>query len=539
MSYNLILKDKKMKSLFKYMIAVSVAISLFGCENQVKPVVSAPINSPNSLKILAGSEVKDMEPLIRQAEKALNISVVLSYSGTIEGVEKVQNSNDFDAAWFSQSKYFYDSPESAKKIKISEKIMLSPVVVGIRQSSYQKLSLKDGIPVSWADISSWVTKNKLTYAMTDPSESNTGYVALMGVSYSLAGKGESLRPQDVNKAKMKDFFQGHLINSGSSGWLVDAFAKSKADFIINYESSLLQYNKQNPQDQLVIIYPFEGIVTSDYPMLLLEQSKSEQYKKLTEYLKSPESQKWIVENVSRRSINSQVMSEQKVFNKKLLIEMPFSPSAEVSEQLLAAYYNDFKKPSVLAFVLDTSGSMSEGTREKDMKDAIANLTVNVANNSRFAKLREREKVYVIPFSSEAYDLKKFDIGLNEQEASNSRKAINGYVSSLSMGGATSIFSSTLKAVKLLKEDMNKNPEYRYSVIVFTDGVSNEGISASEFAAAVKTMGLDAGQIRVFSVLFGEGSKEQLEILASSTGGRVFDGKSQSLSSVFKQIRSFQ
>ena len=528
-----------MKSLFKCMIAVSIAVSLFGCEDKVKPVVSAPVNVQNSLKILAGSEVKDMEPLIRQAEKALNISVALSYSGTIEGVEKVQNSNDFDAAWFSQSKYFYDSPESAKKIKISEKIMLSPVVVGVRQSSYQKLSAKDDIPVSWADISTWVTKNKLTYAMTDPSESNTGYVALMGVSYSLAGKGESLKPQDVNKAKMKDFFQGHLINSGSSGWLVDAFAKSKADFIINYESSLLQYNKQNPQDQLVIIYPFEGIVTSDYPMLLLEQSKSEQYKKLTEYLKSPDSQKWIVENVSRRSINSQVMSEQKVFNKKLLIEMPFSPSAEVSEQLLSAYYNDFKKPSVLAFVLDTSGSMSEGTREKDMKSAIANLTVNVANNSRFAKLREREKVYVIPFSSEAYDVKKFDIGLNEQEASNSRQAINGYVSSLRMTGGTSVFSSTLKAVEILQKDMKNFPDYRYSVIVFTDGVSNKGISASEFASGVKAIGLDVGQIRVFPVLFGEGSKDQLEILASSTGGRVFDGKSQSLSSVFKQIRSFQ
>lgn len=512
---------------------------LVGCEENT-PSASAPAApASQSMTILAGSELKDMEPLLSKAQKELGLKLSIEYTGTIDGVEKIKDGAKYDLGWFSQSKYFYDTAEGSKRIKLSEKTMLSPVVVGIRKSSYDKLGLAANAKVSWSDIYGWVAQKGMTYAMTDPSASNTGYIGLMGVAYSITAKGENLRAADVDKNKMGAFFKGHLINAGSSGFLAEPFAKSKVDFMINYEASILQYNKTNKTDPLVIVYPYEGIATADYPMILLDANKVAIYQKLVEFIKSESSQKWIMDNTSRRGLNKLQMAAQNVFPQQMLIEMPFTPAPEVSEQLLASYYKEFKKPSALAFVLDTSGSMTEGTRERDMKSAIANLTVNVANNSRFAKLREREKVYVIPFSSEAYDVKRVEMGNTEATATSGRMAVNDYVKALRMSGGTSVFSSTLQAVNLLRDEMKKNPEYRYSVVVFTDGFSNQGISASSFANEIKQMGLDVGQIRVFPILFGEGDAGQLEILAAATGGMVFDGRSQSLSSVFKQIRSFQ
>lgn len=525
---------------FLSIVALTALALVTGCDqNQVADKVSTPAPSITSMTILAGSELKDMEPLLEQAQKSLGIKLSIKYTGTIEGVEQIKDGGKYDLGWLSQSKYFYDTAEGSKRIKLSEKTMLSPVVIGVRKASYDKLALPANAKPSWTDVYGWVTQKGMTYAMTDPSESNTGYIGLMGVAYSITAKGENLKANDVDKNKMSAFFKGHIINAGSSGFLAEPFSKSKVDFMINYEASVLQYNKTHPSDQLVIVYPYEGIMTADYPMILLDGNKVAVYQKLVEFLKSESSQKWIMDNTSRRSLNRTAMLAQKAFPEQMLIEMPFSPAPELSEQLLASYYKDFKKPSVLAFVLDTSGSMNEGTREKDMKGAISNLTVNVANNSRFAKLREREKVYVVPFSSQAYGVKMFDMGQTEEQAQLGRKQVNNYVSGLQMKGGTALFSSTYQAVILLKDEVKKNPENRYSVVVFTDGISNEGMTAEEFVQEVKKAGIESGQVRVYPVLFGEGDKSQLDLIANSTGGRVFDGRTQALSAVFKQIRSFQ
>ena len=135
----------------------------------------------NGISIIAGSEIQNIEPLIKQASDELGFPISVKYSGTIEGVEAVKTSSDYDVAWFGNSKYFYDTPESAKKIKLSEKIMLSPVIVGVKPASFSKNGLDEKKNYSWSDISSWVTSKKMTYGMSDPSLSNTGYVALMGV----------------------------------------------------------------------------------------------------------------------------------------------------------------------------------------------------------------------------------------------------------------------------------------------------------------------------------------------------------------------
>lgn len=504
---------------FLSLIAAMGVFSLSACDNQ-----SA---SKNGLSIVAGSEVENIKPLIDQAAKDLGFPIEIKYSGTIEGVEAVKSSDSYDIAWFGNSKYFYDTPESAKKIKQSEKIMLSPVIVGVKPESFAKYKLSEKENYSWSNIVSWVQDNKMTYAMSDPSLSNSGYVALMGVVYSSTNKGENLTVADVKKDTLQQFFSGQKVTGKSSNWVMDQFNKSPIDFVVNYESVIL-----NNPTKLVPVYPQEGIVTADYQMILVnaDPAKTELYKKLTDYFKNPEIQSQLVGTYKYRSINSEVMAKQKVFDdSKLLVEMPFNPQADLSDAILDAYFNTYKKPAKFAFVVDTSGSMGQDNRESNLKNTINSLLSGQI--SKYASIRDREEVFVVPFSDKPYDMAKFD--------SKNTKEMNTYIQKLTMDGGTAMFDSVASAMLELAKDQKINGDkYRYSVVVFTDGSSNQGGNAQEFKNWYIAQGFEPDSIRVFAISFGEADKDQLKALTETTGGAVFDGKT-SLSKAFRDIRSYQ
>ena len=73
----------------------------------------------------------------------------------------------------------------------------------------------------------------------------------------------------------------------------------------------------------------------------------------------------------------------------------------------------------------------------------------------------------------------------------------------------------------------------------TDGENNRGMDLSKFRDWYNQQGDRIRGIRVFPILFGEGSARELNSIADMTGGRVFDSKSKSLAAVFKEIRGYQ
>ena len=279
------------KKIIYTIYAITLSLFLVGCNDKSEQKVEE--KSERTLTILASSELKDMENILKKAQTDLNINLSIQYSGTISAVDKIKNGMNVDTAWLSQSKYFYDTQENSKRIKLSEKTMVSPVVIGFRKDSWNKLNVKNE-KITWKKISEWVKNNKLTYAMSDPSESNTGYITLMGVSYSIANTGENLKVSDIPKEKIEEFFKGNTVKAQGSYWLMEEFKNSKADFIINYESVLLTYNINNKNDELVLVYPDEGISSADYPLLLINPKKQEIYKELVEYLKTIPVQKAIL-----------------------------------------------------------------------------------------------------------------------------------------------------------------------------------------------------------------------------------------------------
>jgi Ca-activated chloride channel family protein len=117
--------------------------------------------------------------------------------------------------------------------------------------------------------------------------------------------------------------------------------------------------------------------------------------------------------------------------------------------------------------------------------------------------------------------------------------VRDYADNLRMTGGTALYDAVLQALTTMNTERQKNPNYQYSVVAFTDGEVNKGRDLSQFKADYAQLPEDVKAIPVFMVLFGEANEAALKDLVATTGGRVFDARTASLYSVFKDIRAYQ
>jgi Ca-activated chloride channel family protein len=73
----------------------------------------------------------------------------------------------------------------------------------------------------------------------------------------------------------------------------------------------------------------------------------------------------------------------------------------------------------------------------------------------------------------------------------------------------------------------------------TDGQNTTGQTVQDFLNFHNALPARAKTIRTFAVLFGDASPDELNQIATTTGGKVFDARSASLSNIFKEIRGYQ
>ena len=170
---------------------------------------------------------------------------------------------------------------------------------------------------------------------------------------------------------------------------------------------------------------------------------------------------------------------------------------------------------------------------------------------RLARLTDREKVWLLPFSDSPRAATLFELpaartkarGVQVQEDSQAKQDMLGqvrdYADQLRMTGGTALYDGVLVALSNMVEEKKKNPQYQYSVVAFTDGENNMGRNLKAFQAAYAQLPEDVRGIPVFMVLFGEAKEADLKALVQTTGGRVFDARKTPLYAVFKDIRAYQ
>lgn len=476
-----------------------------------------------AVRILASSELRDMEPIVERVGADIGVDVSLSYTGTLDAVDtlaKGKADHRYQAVWLSSNDYLRLRPEAARRVVSETEVMASPVAIGVKQATLGELGWQPD-DVTWAQVAEAVRDDGLTYGMTDPTVSNSGFSTLISVASALSGAQSALTDEDVTKAtpRLKEFFQGQQLTSGSSGWLASAYKRrGNVDALINYESVL----KGIPE--LTVIRPRDGVVTADYPLSTLTTADAAQrdaVRRLTEALRTPEIQREITERTHRRPVVPSVAPAAGLGTDRRR-ELAFPGSRSVADGLLDAYDNELRRPSRTVYVLDTSGSM-EGDRLKRLKKALTDVS---------ADFRGREEVTLMPFGSEVKDVRGLAMDADPRDGI---EDVRAEIRALTAEGDTAIYSSLEEAYGQLRGERDMFT----SIVLMTDGENTTGSTAAEFEGFYRALSPAQRQIPVFPILFGDSDRSELEHLADLTGGRLFDARKGSLDGAFEEIRGYQ
>jgi Ca-activated chloride channel family protein len=175
------------------------------------------------------------------------------------------------------------------------------------------------------------------------------------------------------------------------------------------------------------------------------------------------------------------------------VELPFSPDRALADGLIAAYLNEFRTPIASTFVLDTSGSMQGGGRRQQLVQAMHYIAgADASLTGRIAKLTNREKVWLQPFSDMPYQPHRLR-GAGQRTGGQGRAGAGRQPTPSRRcwptcattprpadEGGTALYDACTNRCEHMLAERKKNPRYQYSVVAFTDGENNKGRNLEQF-----------------------------------------------------------
>ena len=511
-------------------VTASAALAACGGDELALPQLNNSTKG-GTLDIVAATELQELEPLIDAASQDLGFDITMTAPGgtlaNSQALKRGEFDGQYDATWFATNRYA-DIIGASGKLGSGESIAHSPVVLGVQEAKAEELGWLNKQP-TWQEISD----AGLSFGMTDPTTSNSGFSALAAVATAFADTGRAFSADDIPTAapKIAEFFSHQSMTSGSSGWLADRFLdrRGSADAIINYESVLL--GDRFAAGGVVPIIPVDGVISADYPLTPLQTPKNadaaEKVRELTEWFKEHSDD---VARYHLRTDNSLDVSG--VDTQAQLYELPYPGNQTAVALLQEAYSNDLRKPGTTAFVLDTSGSM-EGQRMELLKSTMRSLVDGTAASSTGSvAFRNREHIEIVPFDREVEPSTGATVDSANPDAIS---PLLERVEQLTPGGFTNIYD----ALQTAYAGIETGDGTIGSIVLMTDGERTSGPDFNQFRVFYNDLTGDKRAIPTFVILYGEANVAEMQSLAELTGGKTFDALGGDLAQAFEEIRAYQ
>lgn len=491
-----------------------------------------------TLRVLASSELADMQPLLDDLRRETGIELVLDYKGSVDaGNELAPGDYDHDLAWLSSDRYFklkLDEAATSEPAPLSAKIMTSPVVVGVRPD--KAAELRRNAPdqqLSWADLADAAAVGAVRFGMADPTRTNSGLSALVGVATAAAGTGSALRPQDVSCDRLRGFLSGQTLTAGTSRQLVTDFIarQDEADALISYESVLLSLNESGKlAEPLEIIYPEDGMVLSDYPLLLLDPARRADYDTVVNWLRSEPVQSKIMTRTLRRPVDPDVRRDPRL-RTEIGNALYFPAELAVIDKLLANYDPAARTPGHVIFLLDFSGSM-KGERMSALRSTFTGLGgADQSSMGKFVRFYRGEEFTLARFGDRILAEQRFTVS-GEPDVD----AMRGFLASEEFDGYTAVWSTLDHGYQLASRLLGENPERPVTIVLMTDGENNAGMGLDEFLQRYGTFPPEVRAVHTYAIRLGEADPAELDRVAKATGGGMVDATATSLNEAFQQTR---
>ncbi|MEO3974448.1 VWA domain-containing protein [Streptomyces sp. CAU 1734] len=492
-----------------------------------------------TLRVLATPELADMRPLLDRLREETGIRLELDYRGTVEAADDLALGRyRHDLAWLSSDRPFRLKLRAAGRNAerpLSTATMLSPVAIGLRPATAARLRASaPGGEISWADVADAAAEGTLAFGMADPRHTDSGLAALVGVATAAAGTGGALRPGDVSCDRLRGFFSGHRLTDRSPARLADGFIHHQGglDALITHESELLTLNRSGRlRERLEIVHPKDGMMLSDYPLLLLDPAKREAYDRLVEWLRSAPVQKQIMERTLRRPVDPGLPRIAEV-RRPVGNALYFPDRQTVIDRLLSDYGRPGRDlPARVVLLLDFSGSM-RGERIRELRATLAGLSgADDSRSGKFARFHRGETLTVIRFGGRVLDERSVTYR-EPRDLLRLRELVAGD----DFDGATAIWSGLDHAYGRLAELTGDQPGRPLSIVLMTDGRNNAGIGPDTFIRRYRERAPQVRAVRTYAIRYGDADTAELGRAARATGGRVVDATARPLLTAFKEIR---
>ncbi len=536
-----------MKRLLTIILSLFLLSSCSQVDNEL-PVAnssnfSSSYNKGEALKIVSGSENKELEPIIEEYAKENKQNIQIDYQGSLDIMRLIGDSNiTYDAVWPASS-IWLNLGDSNHILKYTETTSQTPVVFGIKKSLADDLGFV-GRDVKTSEIIDAIKAGKLKFTMTSATQSNSGASAYLGFLQALAKDRDGLTSEDLADKNLKDqiisLLSGVERSSGSSNWLVDLFLEGDYDAMVNYEQLIIATNKkleEEGKEPLYMIYPVDGLSISDSPLAYVDKGDGEKekaFKKLQEYLLSDKAQSKI-EAIGKRSAYGNVRKENReVYKKEWGIDLDKTlspvrmPKADVILEALNMYQTEFKKPAFTIYVLDYSESMDENDGYNQIMEAMNQVLIPENASKNLLLGTSKDYTFVLPFSKQIITI------LQAEGNSDELTYLYNDLKQYNTLSATYMYEAIGKAIDILEENKDILKDYSPAIVVLTDGRPNGEWSFEDLKEAYDDLDMD---IPIFGIMFGDAQEEDLEEIATMSKARVFDGRNDMIKA-FQNVKGY-
>ena len=128
--------------IFAIIMLIIIVSNSRGSDNSSKKISAFKSKSSNNLNIISSSENKDLEQIIANYANTKGYKVNIEYAGSLDIMQKLNNGEQYDAVWLSNSIWMYMLDSSKVTTKDSKCTSINPVIFGITKSKAKELGFK-------------------------------------------------------------------------------------------------------------------------------------------------------------------------------------------------------------------------------------------------------------------------------------------------------------------------------------------------------------------------------------------------------------
>jgi Ca-activated chloride channel family protein len=445
------------------------------------------------------------------------------------------------SVWLAQLELGWQTHQGMETSIVGEtaRFAVSPVVIAMWEETARSLGYPEKA-IGWEDLLSAARTNP-NFKWSHPSTSSaSGLLATLAAFYAGAGKTRGLTVADATAEQTLAYVATlektvRYYGEGEQAVIQQVREKGRAylDAFVVQEQLVIQFNEQS-SEKLVAIYPVEGTMWKDHPLVFLERPDStadqrQAYRSFCDFLLSADAQMLVLTTGYRPTDLSIPLdspsSPIKAANgadpaqPKTTLQIP---SAAVI-QVVRDVWEYTKRKTNVYLVADVSGSM-QGDKLEQAREAFLTFLGLIKG--------EKERAGLIVFSSGVAE------GVPLSELATNREALRSTIAGLNAAGDTAL----LDAIDLAYEKLQglQDSERINAIVVMTDGKENNSrIQLRELIDKLRRGGETGLPVVVFCVAYGnDADMGMLEEISAATGGQTRRGSPETIRQLYKLLSTY-